>query len=180
MHFTQIGTDCFGDESALAAVAAANDLCAATEAEHAAIDAETKAVVESALTADPEDAPKLLKSAAALRLRTLRVLLTESRVMPLKMAAETAVKSAASTRHAQLEHDLAEIESRLATAARGLGYKDGDVMWHRVFHADESRRTTKDALSAARTAMHKTRFVTDEDQARATAGLRAEIGQALR
>jgi hypothetical protein len=178
--FAKIGCDCFGDATAQAAVDAENSAVDAIDLENADITAEYTALLEQAVTSETEDAGKLLKQAQVLKLRRLKNVLATARIPALKLAAEVAVKNAATTRTAELEQELAVVEERLGKAAAGLGYQEGDAMWHRVFHGDAQRRELKDAIRISRQAIGKTRFWSTEDAERATAELRAAIALLLK
>ena len=109
MKFSQIGCDCFGDAAAQYAVDAANSAVNAIDTEQAAIVAESEALIERALTADPEDTAKILKAAQAMSARKLKCLLMNAKIPALKVEAELAVRNAAAKRTAELEQELSLI-----------------------------------------------------------------------
>lgn len=179
MSFSRINADCYGDETAELAVNTANMRLTEIANEHREIEEEAAAIVETALTADPKDAPKLCKRHEALKARTLRALMYGLRVPALKMEAEGAVRCAARAHAEKLAELLATCEADLRKAALSLGYVEGDRNWQQLFVTDPNRRATLGAKADASSRANNFHALTAEDRIY-EAELRKKIAEALR
>jgi len=151
----------------------------AIESEQSSIDAEAKAITETAINAaTADDAKTLLKRIDAVRVRRLAVCIRELRLIGFESDYNRAVKEAARNEVNRLQGEFDAREAELNKCADALGYAADQVQRTTLIRTDLKRSQIAGAIKDASNTSGNYRYRVNEEQR--DSGLIATITDTLK